>query len=343
MKILDSQFDRVALISLNRHEKRREQALIALEEQGLSEQCLIVDAWPGNELPPPAWWKAGGGAWGCLQSHVRALSEAWQAGCESVLVLEDDCCWQDRAGEMLGEFFEQLPGDWDQIYLGGVHMQEPEPLVNRPAVLRGESVNRTHAYAVRRGVIPRMLQHVLYAPDYIEADYAPHIDHQLEVAHRRRDWRVYTPSWWIAGQEENDSNINGRWHPRKWWHPSGQNKEGELPFIIVDEDLGDAERFLHRGWDFESDGTTPKDLGVGWTTLGRLHGIMREIAGEAYSMQKLPALAPPHRAGREAILKGWAEERVHLLSKVRKNLEEMCDYPWNGLFEHPWLSPRNGG
>lgn len=336
MKLTDY-FDRVVLLSLAHNEERRKQALSGIKALDLGDPIHCRLAWHGDSLPAPAWWRAGNGAWGCLQSHVRALSEAWDAGAERVLVLEDDVCWQPQAAEMLEEFIGQVPGDWGQIYLGGQHQWTPEPVEGRPAVLLGVSINRTHAYAVRRETMPPLLAHVMHAPDYIQSGHVRHIDHQLEVAHQRRDWRVYCPSWWIAGQEENRSGINGRYHPRKWWHYAPPDAIGKLPFIIIDEELGEAEAHLHRGWTFEADGESPKDLGVGWTTLGRLPGIMREIAGEALGMQRLPALAPPHRAGHEAMARAW--KHTELLSAARTRLAEWCGYPRNGLFQHPWLNP----
>ena len=49
-----------------------------------------VRATDGRKVKPPNWWKAGGGAWGCHQSHLRIIENALMDDVESILVLEDD-------------------------------------------------------------------------------------------------------------------------------------------------------------------------------------------------------------------------------------------------------------
>ena len=47
----------------------------------------------GNSVPPPSWWPAGPGAWGCLRSHLRIFEDALMDGVDRLLVLEDDVCF----------------------------------------------------------------------------------------------------------------------------------------------------------------------------------------------------------------------------------------------------------
>lgn len=341
-------FDRVVMLTLEGREGRCDRALAGMAEVGLDAgQVRIEKGWNGEELPAPAWWRAGNGAWGCLMSHHRALADAYRHGVKRLLVLEDDCCFQADAVRMLEEFLPAVPEGWGQLYLGGVHQARPQELLGRPEVFRGLSVNRTHAYAVARGWIPRVLAHIMHAPDYMGAPFPAHLDHQLERAHQREDWPVYAPTWWVCGQEENDSDINGRHHPRKWWQWASLEAVRALPVIELEgdgtpaEEAGiDAER-IHCGWEFEHDGRAPRGLGVDWREEDKLPAVLDQLAREALEQQRLPAVAPPHHRARLHLRKCWPGP-VLKMREHRGALAELCDYPHNGLFPHAWLNPEGG-
>jgi GR25 family glycosyltransferase involved in LPS biosynthesis len=216
---LEEAFDRVVVINLSFKTERRERLERHLEEVGIADPTKIKweRAVCGDFTPPPAWWGAGNGAWGCLMSHLRVGQDAVHDNVSSYCVLEDDVIFHPKAPEMLDCFMRELPRDWGQVYLGGQFLhREPERIT--PWVMRPYNVNRTHAFALSRNTISRYLQHIMHAPDYFEVRaYSSggitvdqncfHIDHQLGRAHERRDWNTYVPTWWLAGQEGGSSNI----------------------------------------------------------------------------------------------------------------------------------------
>ncbi len=225
-------FERIYILNLPYRLDRRERIQRHLEETGLASpgELTWVKAVSGDMCPPPHYFKAGGGAWGCLQSHLRVVQEAIMDGIDSYLVLEDDAVFHMGAPGHLQVLMDELPRDWGQLYLGGQHLKEPQQVQGRPSVVRCTSVNRTHAFALSRRAMPVFQQHIANAPDYIER--GPwHVDHQLGIAHERRDWKVYAPVWWLAGQEDGGSNISGRANPRMWWFPSRFSTC--LPFIYL--------------------------------------------------------------------------------------------------------------
>ena len=217
---LSEAFERVVIINLPFKQDRRQRLEKHLED------CQIADPkavrWEraicGDWTPPPAWWGAGHGAWGCLMTHLRIGQDAIHDALASYCVLEDDVVFHPRAPEMLGAFMQEVPQDWGQVYLGGQFLhREPERV--SPWVLRPYNVNRTHAFALSKATIPRYLQHIMHAPDYFNVQMDDkgttalnhngfHIDHQLGRAHQRGDWPTYAPAWWLAGQEAGDSNIS---------------------------------------------------------------------------------------------------------------------------------------
>jgi len=234
--MLKDYFSKVVILSLKGAKKRSEASLKAMYDRGLIEtyaDVTVTEAIRGDELLPSAWWRAGNGAWGCLCTHIRVLQDAWIEGVSNVLILEDDVCWVDNAKTVLDEVMPKIPKGWSQCYLGGQHRNVP--IVLNDKWVQGTSINRTHAYAVTREAIPHILQHIQFAPDYIHAHEVRHIDHQYEVAHTRRDWKVVCPNYWLAGQEANQSQINGRTHLRMWWDWFDQRLDYS-PIVVLDSE-----------------------------------------------------------------------------------------------------------
>lgn len=372
MKLTDC-FDRVHVINLPYKQDRRERLSAHLEELGIADISKIYwdRAISGDQCWAPAYFKAGNGPWGCLQSHLRIVQDAIMDGIESYLVLEDDAVFHPRAEEMLERLMAELPTDWGQLYLGGQHLKTPEEVPSSPFILRGINVNRTHAFALNATTFAQFQQHITHAPDYIEQEGGWHIDHQLGIAHERRDWNVYCPSWWLAGQEEGNSNVSGNTNPRLWWNP--QIYSGRLPFIWLDPnekrpgscaegpptaqpvkdqaskpevELSDHYTpHIHFGNNLLP--TTYQDLGLdacsepisdhesstdSYRVTDRLLPWLSMIAREAMDMGKIPGIQHPNIT-QEMVESLWPSG---VQDAKNADLPAMTDYPFNGLFPHPW-------
>lgn len=223
LRNLTDWFDRVYIINCAHRPDRLATLMEHIQLTGMAdvEKLHVFSAIIGDYTGHPAGWGGGNGAWGCLQSHRRLLEDVMHTrdergdmALESVLILEDDCFFVDGALEKLNDFMPNVPSDWGQIYLGGQHRRRPES-TGFSGVRIGTSVNRTHAHAVSRTHIRRIYHHISYMMDYNGTN--KHVDHQLELAHNRKDWPVYCPDQWIAGQEAGTSNISGKTNPRQLW------------------------------------------------------------------------------------------------------------------------------
>ena len=222
MKNLTDWFDRVYVINCAHRPDRLKETKKHLAETGMSDNNKVIyyPAIIGDWTTCPADWKSGYGAWGCLRSHQRIMEDVlhtrdadYELAIDNVLVMEDDIIFKDNALENLNKFMDEVPEDWGQIYLGGQHRRKKRILSD--TVVRAASVNRTHAYAVREEYFTTFYRHISYATDY--RGTSKHVDHQLELAHRRRDWPVYCPREWIVGQRAGSSNISGKTNETKFW------------------------------------------------------------------------------------------------------------------------------
>lgn len=338
MKILDKHFSSIHLMTLDPESDRAKRSIEGIEE--FTDNLRVVKGIRGDELPPARWYKAGNGAWGCLQTHIRIAQDEWLRGGENYLVFEDDVVFGEDFEDRLEDFMSKIPENWDQIYLGGQHRRSPR-WVN-DAVYDARSVNRTHCFALKRDAIPEFLKHVTDFEDHIKSSFPKHIDHRLEDAHRARRWVTYSPSWWLVGQGENDSQINGRWHPDKWWdYNSGVS--GKLPFIWVDREPTEGElKHLHFGWADRKEGFKYLDPYFQESQKNPGKG-MRVIAQEAFECRRLGAVAFYEDENLEVdpFLKSWEGPVLKLSELTEGKIKEICDYPRNGIFKHRWFSGGN--
>lgn len=110
----------------------------------------------GSTVQLPANWIHTAGAYGCLLSHIDVVQEARELGHKSVLIFEDDTVFDPEFEVKFGAFVEQVPSDWDMLYFGALHKDQPSKL--RDHVYRIINANSTFAYALKHTVYDAFLE-----------------------------------------------------------------------------------------------------------------------------------------------------------------------------------------
>jgi len=207
-------FDRVVCISLKRRPDRREAFLKRVPADWPWRPVEIVDAVDGKLCKHPAWWKQGGGAWGCYRSHLGVIEHALNTGIESLLIFEDDATFVEGFSEKAQEYLCRLPEDWGQAYFGGQHLKRPELACE--GVMRAANINRTHAYALRgREAMTKVYQWLNATNDWRNRN---HIDHHYGRLHAVRGVPAYTPAVWLCGQAaDQKSDVSWKAVQERWW------------------------------------------------------------------------------------------------------------------------------
>lgn len=93
---------------------------------------------------------------GCWDSHRRLMEKIKDEGNGMTLVLEDDCDFVKEYVEQFETYFNELPEDWDLLYLGGVNQDTPESYSEN--LDYAKNVLQTHAYIIRDKFVPVMLE-----------------------------------------------------------------------------------------------------------------------------------------------------------------------------------------
>jgi GR25 family glycosyltransferase involved in LPS biosynthesis len=152
---IDDVFGHKVCINLDRRPERweRVQARFAAHGIGGVERVSAVD---GNAIAIPVHWRHTNGAYGCLRSHLQVVTEARRRGAESVLIFEDDVVFDDALQQKFAAAIENLPADWDMLYFGALHKDEPVPVTD--ALARLTRSNSTYAYALRNSVFDAFIE-----------------------------------------------------------------------------------------------------------------------------------------------------------------------------------------
>ena len=242
----DELFDRVVVISL----RRRADRLAAFH------QSLCASGWDMAEptvfsaidggsgvVPCPNYWKSGGGAYGCQQSHVQVLQQALMDGIKSLLVFEDDAVFQAGFAGFLRRFVADVPADWECLMLGGQHMKDAVLVAD--GIVRCTNTQRTHAYAVYGDGIRDLCQLWQSSRNHIDWDMGPFFGQRL---------RTYAPDPFVVGQGAGRSDINGRDNTAKFWRPP--KEDSPVVWLRCPREVAEALRDygFHYGYDRDNEG-----------------------------------------------------------------------------------------
>jgi hypothetical protein len=302
---LHSYFDRVVLINLKRRPDRFKRVQEALHEcRWPFKWPELVEAVDGFEAAIPPHFTRGPGAWGCLRSHHQVLERAIADRVKSILILEDDVCFVENFRESVEQFLQLVPGDWEQLMIGGQHRHSaPRPDLIKPGVLRCFGCERTHCYAVRGEYLSRLIGRWTDGGTFNgngHCDWIMGRDPDLQPKHR-----VFAPEFFLAGQERSLSDVNHRVTPRQFWNPPGPG----LAVINLHAPAAVAAALCEYGFHFGYERVPPGDFD---------RGLRR-------------AFAEPEPSAREQRLRKWIMARQW---EVESDVRLIC------AIAHPQAEPK---
>lgn len=310
--IFDEYFDKVVVINLEKRPERLEFCSEQLRELNLSDKFVVQKAIDGKVMTPPRWFTWGAGAWGCLQSHIRVIQDFMMEPDykkKRLLILEDDVLFFKDARRMFELFIKKVGDkDWGQLYLGGQHQLYPEEV--EPGLFLCNSVNRTHAYAINGEYANLILKKIMSWNEYKYPSH--HIDQQLELAHRKKLWPVYAPTWWIAGQNCSKSDVNERFNRTQWWDLNDRPSIKAVPFIEIDCDDSDYADHLYKETILM---TVKEDNSYTDNVLN--------MATMAWTRRLLPAFE--RNDVDRNFIRGKMKGEIYQLSEVKDRLQEIID------------------
>ena len=157
-------------INLDRRPERWRRTQNELAQHGIA-PVERFSACDGELIKLPGDWRHSAGAYGCLRSHLQVVSEARAAGAPNVLIFEDDALLDPQFQNRFSAFSKEVPNDWDILYFGALHKDEPVAVSSH--VARVTKANSTFAYALKNTVFDAFIElnnraeHVLDMNSYL--------------------------------------------------------------------------------------------------------------------------------------------------------------------------------
>ena len=306
-------FERVQVINLQKDTGRLDAFYRRLPSDWPFNRPEVFRAIDGSLAPPPDWWPVHGSGWGCLQSHLRVIEAALNDNVSSLLVLEDDATFIDDFIARLRPFAEELPADWNWLYLGGQHIQKSKGIPCRVGdnLYRPFNVHRAHCYGLQgRETMERVYRHLNSPEDWSSGNQ---VDHRLGELHADFPGAIFVPPRWLVGQAGGYSNIK-RKHLNENFYPDTidiVSPQVQSPMVaVVGADSATRNlvaamiHLLGVSMGTQSDQAQNRP----WETQGALCAPgLDEICGSLYSDSWW--IEKTNDRHRRALLAGWASRR----------------------------------
>jgi GR25 family glycosyltransferase involved in LPS biosynthesis len=200
---LNTWFAHKVCLNLDRRPERWSRMQERFARHGISD-VVRFSAVDGQRIDVPPVWKGTAGAYGCLKSNLAVVTQARDNGWPSVLLFEDDVVFDEEVATKLPRFMAQLPSDWDMVFLGGMHRDQPLRVGEN--VMKLTATTSTYAYAVRSTLYDAFLE--------THADSREPIDVRNRVLQERFNCYCFFPHLaWVDG---GVSDTQGR-PVEPWW------------------------------------------------------------------------------------------------------------------------------
>jgi len=203
---IDEIFPDKICINLDRRPERWQRVEARFADHGL-DGVRRFPALDGNALPIPRHWRHTAGAYGCLRSHVQVVRDARRQNLPSVLIFEDDVVFDSGLQSKFARCAGQLPADWDMLFFGALHKDEPLPLTEN--LWRLTRSNSTYAYAIRNTVFDAFIDLNERAEDVL--------DNNSFLLQERFNCLCFMPhlAWVENDWSDAQTKIEGHWYLRE--------------------------------------------------------------------------------------------------------------------------------
>ena len=106
-----------------------------------------------------------------------------ERGLPSLLILEDDVLFDPSFSEKFPVFVRGLPADWDMVFLGALHREDPVPVAEN--VVRIRHAYSTYAYALRNSIFDAFIAANYGSPNQVDVNNGMLQSNHIVMASRR--------------------------------------------------------------------------------------------------------------------------------------------------------------
>jgi len=203
---IDEVFPYKICINLDRRPERRQQMLRKFDQNGIHSVQRFA-ALDGASLKLPENWIHTRGAYGCLRSHLQVVRDARRLDAPSVLIFEDDVAFADHLENKFGNCIDQLPPDWDMLFFGALHRDEPIKVAEN--IARITKAYSTYAYVLRNTVFDEFIE--------LNRQSDQELDNNNLVLQERFNCYCFMPhlAWVESDHSDAQEHIVDHWYLRE--------------------------------------------------------------------------------------------------------------------------------
>ncbi len=123
-------FDQIYCIHLPKEKERKNLIDIEFQKLNVIDKVTFIHADPPSaDFQISNMKRSPRGEFGCNMSQIKAVVHSISLNAKTPLFLEDDVVFDKQANKILNQAVDQLPSDWDILYLGG-HPRGPAQKVS---------------------------------------------------------------------------------------------------------------------------------------------------------------------------------------------------------------------
>lgn len=190
---LNEYFDKIFCINLDRRPDKWALSEAEFKKIGISvERFAAID---GASLTLPSTAKITAAEAGCSLSHLTLLKRMVESGWSRILILEDDVEFMDGANQFFNQWMQQVPTDWDMLYLGGNNVSQPTRISrNVSKIIRTYT---TSSYGITNAMAQQVIANVESLSSQVDVAYTNF--------HRSHKCYIFWPT--LAWQKAGFSDI----------------------------------------------------------------------------------------------------------------------------------------
>lgn len=143
--------------------------------------------------------KINAGEIGCLMSHLKIMQDVVDKNYSVACILEDDIVFKEFFSILFSRFIENIPSNWDMLYLCGNNFCGLNKI--NECVFKTRGTLTTCAYIITKNMCEKVI-------DYIGNNFDKPIDSYLAELHKQTNTYVAVPS--LAYQMSDYSDIQKR-------------------------------------------------------------------------------------------------------------------------------------
>ena len=138
------------------------------------------------------------GYYGCLFSHLAIVRIAKQMKLSNYVVFEDDFQLHRNFNELFNKYYEQVPSDWDMIYLGANHSNGTDKISENVVKMKGSFT--THSMIIKNTIYGDLINGW--------SNFHEKVDIIISRLHRQHNSYCFTPN--LCVQKDDFSDILNR-------------------------------------------------------------------------------------------------------------------------------------